>query len=356
MARPTRGAERRACSRSAGATTRAQRRSATTTRRRARRRRGARRPPRRREVEVCSQRKSRRAAAAAARDVARPPRSDVPARPRAAAADGRPALPRLEPLARRAHHHALPAGRRRDDRRPRSLSIVGRASWRTRRACGATRRWGGRTTTRCSVRRAIIPGARGRPRPAAARSHCRREDPQGSPAASARGRGSPRPDPRGSLRPARMPRLRTRCGFGRRRRTRTTHPSPIPAAILSGGAKFIGASAGRLAIVKFLASLNPAADVLALANLEVDMLEHAAGRLHDGEVARHARLVRARTGAPPRPRETLHARAPPLPAVSAPHRRPPLAPPLRPQTPRSRRPITSRCPISATPRPTPTAA
>ena len=48
-------------------------------------------------------------------DVARPPRSDVPARPRAAAADGRPALPRLEPLARRAHHHAA-RRRRRDDR------------------------------------------------------------------------------------------------------------------------------------------------------------------------------------------------------------------------------------------------
>lgn len=38
-----------------------------------------------------------------------------------------------------------------------------------------------------------------------------------------------------------------------------------------GGAKFIGASAGRLAVVKFLAAMNPAADVMALANLEVDI-------------------------------------------------------------------------------------
>ena len=36
-----------------------------------------------------------------------------------------------------------------------------------------------------------------------------------------------------------------------------------------GGARFMGASAARLLAVKFLASLNPAADVLALASLEV---------------------------------------------------------------------------------------
>lgn len=44
-----------------------------------------------------------------------------------------------------------------------------------------------------------------------------------------------------------------------------------------GGAKFIGASAGRLAVVKFLAQMNPAADVMALANLEVDISNLTAG-------------------------------------------------------------------------------
>ena len=38
-----------------------------------------------------------------------------------------------------------------------------------------------------------------------------------------------------------------------------------------GTARFMGASAARLLAVKFLASLNPAADVLALASLEVDI-------------------------------------------------------------------------------------
>jgi len=38
-----------------------------------------------------------------------------------------------------------------------------------------------------------------------------------------------------------------------------------------GGTRFIGASAGRLAVVKFLSAMNPAADVMALANLEVDI-------------------------------------------------------------------------------------
>jgi ubiquinol-cytochrome c reductase iron-sulfur subunit len=40
---------------------------------------------------------------------------------------------------------------------------------------------------------------------------------------------------------------------------------------LIGGARFLGASAGRLAVVKFLAAMNPAANVLALASLEVDI-------------------------------------------------------------------------------------
>jgi ubiquinol-cytochrome c reductase iron-sulfur subunit len=38
-----------------------------------------------------------------------------------------------------------------------------------------------------------------------------------------------------------------------------------------GGARFLGASTARLLVVKFLAALNPAADVMALASLEVDV-------------------------------------------------------------------------------------
>jgi len=38
-----------------------------------------------------------------------------------------------------------------------------------------------------------------------------------------------------------------------------------------GGARFLGASAARLLVVKFLAAMNPAADLLALASLEVDI-------------------------------------------------------------------------------------
>ena len=38
-----------------------------------------------------------------------------------------------------------------------------------------------------------------------------------------------------------------------------------------GGARFMGASAARLLVVKFFAAMNPAADVLALASLEVDI-------------------------------------------------------------------------------------
>jgi hypothetical protein len=199
------------------------------------------------------------------------------------------------------------------------------------------------------------PGRSGSPRPAA-RSHCRREDPQGSPAASARGRALPRDRIRGDpFAPPACP-ASARVALSAAAAAREeTHPSPIPAAILSGGAKFIGASAGRLAIVKFLASLNPAADVLALANLEVDISSMQPGDCMTVKWRGKPVFVRARTGAPPRPRDPPRSRRR-SPAVSAPHRRPPLAPPLRPQTPRSRRPITSRCPISATPRPTPTAA
>jgi len=45
-----------------------------------------------------------------------------------------------------------------------------------------------------------------------------------------------------------------------------------------GGARVIGASAWRLVLVKFLAAMNPAADVLALASLEVDI-----GKLQPGD-------------------------------------------------------------------------
>merc|ERR1719454_1997627 len=38
-----------------------------------------------------------------------------------------------------------------------------------------------------------------------------------------------------------------------------------------GGARFLGASSARLLVVKLLAAMNPAADVLALASLEVDI-------------------------------------------------------------------------------------
>lgn len=41
--------------------------------------------------------------------------------------------------------------------------------------------------------------------------------------------------------------------------------------VVLGGARLMGATAARLMVVKFLASWNPAADVLALANLEVDL-------------------------------------------------------------------------------------
>ena len=40
-----------------------------------------------------------------------------------------------------------------------------------------------------------------------------------------------------------------------------------------GGARFLGASAARLLVVKFLAAMNPAADVMALANLALQPSE-----------------------------------------------------------------------------------
>ena len=44
-----------------------------------------------------------------------------------------------------------------------------------------------------------------------------------------------------------------------------------------GGAKFISASAWRLCLIKFLAQMNPAADVLAMASLEVDISKLSMG-------------------------------------------------------------------------------
>lgn len=41
--------------------------------------------------------------------------------------------------------------------------------------------------------------------------------------------------------------------------------------MLMGGARLMGASASRLLLIKFLAQMNPSADVLALANVEVDV-------------------------------------------------------------------------------------
>ena len=56
-----------------------------------------------------------------------------------------------------------------------------------------------------------------------------------------------------------------------------------------GGARFMGASAARLLAVKFLASLNPAADVLALASLEVSV--HLPSRVLHIWVARRRPLA-----------------------------------------------------------------
>lgn len=42
-------------------------------------------------------------------------------------------------------------------------------------------------------------------------------------------------------------------------------------SLSAGGARFMAASAWRLVLIKFLAQMNPAADVLALASLEVDI-------------------------------------------------------------------------------------
>ena len=63
-----------------------------------------------------------------------------------------------------------------------------------------------------------------------------------------------------------------------------------------GGARFLGASAARLLVVKFLAAMNPAADVLALASLEVDISSLSAGNCMIVKWRGKPVFVRARTG------------------------------------------------------------
>jgi ubiquinol-cytochrome c reductase iron-sulfur subunit len=62
-----------------------------------------------------------------------------------------------------------------------------------------------------------------------------------------------------------------------------------------GGARFLGASAGRLLVVKFLAAMNPAADVLALASLEVDISNLSPGHCMIVKWRGKPVFVRART-------------------------------------------------------------
>jgi len=62
-----------------------------------------------------------------------------------------------------------------------------------------------------------------------------------------------------------------------------------------GGARFIGASTARLLAVKFLASMNPAADVLALASLEVDISKLEPGNCMIVKWRGKPVFVRART-------------------------------------------------------------
>ena len=61
------------------------------------------------------------------------------------------------------------------------------------------------------------------------------------------------------------------CVWRERLCTLLTPPFVPLAPRCAGGARFLGASGGRLLAVKLLSSLNPAADVMALASLEVDI-------------------------------------------------------------------------------------
>jgi len=62
-----------------------------------------------------------------------------------------------------------------------------------------------------------------------------------------------------------------------------------------GGSRFLGASAGRLLVIKFLSAMNPAADVLALASLEVDISNLSAGNCMVVKWRGKPVFVRART-------------------------------------------------------------
>jgi ubiquinol-cytochrome c reductase iron-sulfur subunit len=62
-----------------------------------------------------------------------------------------------------------------------------------------------------------------------------------------------------------------------------------------GGARFMAASGGRLALVKFLAAMNPAANVMALASLEVDTSNLEAGNCMTVKWRGKPVFIRART-------------------------------------------------------------
>ena len=75
-------------------------------------------------------------------------------------------------------------------------------------------------------------------------------------------------------------------------------PHPSPRCVCAGGARFIGASLGRLVAVKFLAQMNPSADVLALASLEIDISDLKPGNAMIVKWRGKPVFVRSRTGAP----------------------------------------------------------
>ena len=76
------------------------------------------------------------------------------------------------------------------------------------------------------------------------------------------------------------------------------YPTSPPPPLASGGARFIGASIGRLVAVKFLAQMNPSADVLAMASLEIDISNLKPGNAMIVKWRGKPVFVRSRTGAP----------------------------------------------------------
>ena len=94
-----------------------------------------------------------------------------------------------------------------------------------------------------------------------------------------------------------------------------------------GGSRFLGASAARLLVVKFLAAMNPAADVLALASLEVDISNLEPGNCMIVKWRGKPVFIRSRTGTwalARRPHAQPQRSAPPPPAererrIIAPH-------------------------------------